>query len=102
MKIDIGNLWTAVDVVQQSSASSVRSSAPEIENGIDTDNAQLSQAAVLAGTLRQKLEDIPETRQARVEELRQKVQQGTYQVSSDRIANAMRDDFRGLNRITKG
>ncbi|WP_041855754.1 flagellar biosynthesis anti-sigma factor FlgM [Candidatus Korobacter versatilis] len=102
MKVDIGNVWNAVDAVQQSSADSVRNPGRERDNRIGEDDAHLSQIAVLAGTLHQSLDGVSETRQARVDELRQKVQQGSYQVSSEQIANALRDDLAGMDRIYKG
>jgi flagellar biosynthesis anti-sigma factor FlgM len=95
MRIEGSNPWAGIDGLN--SNKSERSKASDSAcNAISStaDDAQLSTDATLGSSLLQRLGDVPEIRQNKVEGLRASIAQGTYQVSSDHIASAMLDDAR--------
>ena len=60
------------------------------------DEAQFSDHATLGSSLLQRMAEVPDVRQEKVDHLRQAVNEGTYSVSSDQIADAMLNDLNGL------
>ena len=102
MKVEVGSNWSAVDAVQSALTDATRSKSGDKAAATESDNAQLSNAAVLASDLHRRLDGVSESRQARVNELKQRVEQGAYAVSSEQIATALRNDLGGLQRVYKG
>ncbi len=102
MKVDIANLWSSVDAVQPSSVAARHNISGGETPAPGTDDARLSETAVVAGRLHQQLGAVSDTRQERVEALRQQVSKATYSVSADQIATALHSVLAALNRALRG
>ncbi len=91
MRIDLTPSTTAqLDRSQGSavSAKAVQDTMEPTESGA-VDVAHLSTGSDAIQQLRAHLDSVPEVRQQRVNDLRQQIANGTFQVSPDRIAGAM-------------
>ena len=73
-----------------SSAANSRPAAPATQQG---DEANLSSDAVRLSELSTSLSSVPEIRQERVTAVSQALQNGTYSVSNEQIADSMMRDF---------
>lgn len=69
-----------------------RGSISRADAGIDS--AQLTTGTAALQQLKAQLAGVPDVRQEQVQALRQAVQNGTYEISPQRIANAMLADAR--------
>lgn len=69
----------------------VRRVAPtqETPRGAKSDGVELSKEAQQVLALREKLSQVPEVRQERVEELRKQIAAGTYRPDAKEVANRM-------------
>lgn len=95
MRIEGSNPWAGMNGLNSTKAErSKASDSAASENSKMADDAQLSPDATLGSSLLQRLGDVPDVRQDRVERLRASIAQGTYQVSSDDAAAAMIDEAR--------
>ena len=94
MRIDGPNPWSGIEALNSAQDEKLRSRSESATESRASDDAQLSPAARLASSLIQRLQQVPEVRQDKVEQLRNSIAQGTYQVSSDQIAGAMVNDAR--------
>ena len=95
MRVDGVNPWSGIEALN-----SPASEKAKAENAIESsdDETQLSSDATFASDLNQRLNDVPEVRQAKVDRLREAVQSGTYGATSEQIAGAMFDDLKFLTR----
>ena len=85
MRIDLNSPLTGA----QAEHSGKPSSAPKARRVQVDDNATLSHDTVTVSSLAAKALETPEVRQDRVESLRQAVQNGTYSVNPQDIAEAI-------------
>ena len=69
-----------------------RRTAVDGRNPLADDVAQLSTGSDAVQNLKVELEKLPDVRQARVESLRQAINNGSFKVSPERIAQAMLAD----------
>lgn len=95
MRIEAFSEWNGVD--RAAPRDNSQRAVPEVspKEG-DVDQAEWSPAGQLLGSASQQIATVPDVRHDRVQELQTAVQQGTYSVSSEQIANAMVNDLRGL------
>jgi negative regulator of flagellin synthesis FlgM len=94
MRIEGSNAWSGIEGLNSSQKERSRAESPSTAISSTADDAQLSPAATLASSLLQRLGDVPEIRQDKVDQLRNSISAGTYKVSSDQIAGAMLNDLR--------
>lgn len=84
---------------QQTGATpSVRKGASQHDGGVASpsgDVATLSTGAEQVSALAGQLNNVPEIRQGRVQELQKAIQNGSYHVSDHQIANAMLSELAG-------
>ena len=59
---------------------------------VNSDKINVSNRAATAGKMVEKLQDVPDVRQERVEALRQKIESGEYKPSAESIADAILKD----------
>ena len=71
------------------------------ETVLGSDTASLSSAGDKVASLKAELQHTPEVRRDRVQALQKAVQQGSYQVTDQQIANAILSDPLGLSPATK-
>ena len=69
--------------------------------GRSEDATNLSSNLQMVQQLKTQLENLPDVRQEKVEALQKAVQSGTYEVSADKIADAMLMDFAGPSSGSK-
>ncbi|MEW6388246.1 MAG: flagellar biosynthesis anti-sigma factor FlgM [Thermodesulfobacteriota bacterium] len=74
---------------QTGAAAPTSEKAPESQSGSSLDVIQLSSEARLMQKASQVVADTDEVRSDKVEALREQVQQGTYEVDSQKVANSM-------------
>lgn len=95
MRIDGWSGWLSVGASEgQSAAPKVESSDTQAQLADCGDTASISSDGSLAQILMQRLAALPDIRNEKVAQLRQAVQTGTYQVSSQQIAQAMTAELR--------
>lgn len=97
MKIT-GNQVNAVSQVYLGKVRKAQGAA-ETEATPPKDTVELSNDAAAIETARQVIAGLPETRAEKVEELRRQVQDGTYQVSPEGIAEKMLTEMH-LSKLT--
>jgi len=83
------------DVTGKLSNTSASKVQGQTNAGFTEDAAEFSPDLQKVQGLKEQLANVPEGRQERVQELRKAVQDGTYEVSPDKIANAMLTDLAG-------
>ncbi len=94
MRIEGANPWAGIDGLNSSQAERSRAASVSVASSSSADHAQLSTDATLASSLLSRLNDVPEIRQEKVDQLRNSIARGTYEVSGDQIADAMLSDSR--------
>lgn len=97
MKIDLNpsstpELSRSSAAAQTAGPSKDRRTAVDATNPLADDVAQLSTGSDAVQKLKAQLEQVSDVRQARVESLRQAIQDGSFKVSPERIAQAMLAD----------
>ncbi len=98
MRIDGSNPWSGVEglVTQKSDVGKTGDAKPDPSSFLSGDEAKLSREGTLANRLYRQVGELPEIRRDKVDQLRQSLSQGTYNVSSDQVADAMLNDFHSL------
>ena len=71
----------------------VPSSGPERMRGAEAEDRVELHTQRIVEEARSRLREIPETREERIQTLRQKIQSGNYQVSPEKVARAMLSDL---------
>lgn len=80
---------TGVSQLQNEQAGAVESRAPKTEAAQNADNIVLSQKARLMQKASQVIAETPDVRQEKVDPLKEAVDQGSYPVDPQKVANSM-------------
>lgn len=80
---------SGVTQLQNEQANAVESRVNKTETTQSTDNIQLSQRARLMQKASKAIADTPDVRQERVDPLKEAVDQGSYPVEPQKVANSM-------------
>ncbi|MFZ5452230.1 MAG: flagellar biosynthesis anti-sigma factor FlgM [Thermodesulfobacteriota bacterium] len=80
---------TEVSLLQNEQVGAVDSRTKKTESIQNTDNIQLSQEARLMQKASKVIAETPDVRQEKVEPLKEAVDQGTYPVDAQKVANSM-------------
>lgn len=73
----------------QQNESSVGSDKQKDQAVSGEDNVELSQAAGELKRARKALEEIPDVRQEKIADIKNRIENGTYEIKSDQIADSM-------------
>jgi negative regulator of flagellin synthesis FlgM len=96
VKVNIDNLQgkDAVRNTRNERAEKTAGSAPvkETKGSLENDKIEFSGKGAEVGKLVEELKQLPDTRQGRVNELKQKIASGEYQPSNEDIADAILKD----------
>lgn len=99
MRVEGNSAWNAIDTVGlESTESTGRPPSTNTRDSVSGDEANFSAEAQRMTSLQQAVAATPDIREDRVAQLRQSIQQGTYQVSDEQIAGAMLNDLQGFGR----
>ena len=87
-----GNQGIGIDAyanqVQDKNKVGTPDNQPE-KTGVKADTVVISDAAKRVQEARRQLDDIPDVREDKVSELRSQIQNGTYEINADKIADKM-------------
>lgn len=79
--------------------SSIRDIDAKVHREEKRDKVEISKEALEYGKIMEKLREIPDVREEKVERLKAEIEAGTYKIDSKKIANKMVDDANLINRI---
>jgi negative regulator of flagellin synthesis FlgM len=100
MRIDAANTLPGSQEPDRPGSTFVSKPREAGQTVLGSDTASLSSAGQRVESLKAELQNTPEVRRDRVQALQKAVQQGSYQVTNQQIANAILSDPLGLSPST--